>query len=851
MADSAEANPIVFFDITLGGEKLGRIKMKLFKDVVPRTAENFRQFCTGETKNNRGQPQGYKGCKFHRIIKGFMIQGGDFINGNGTGSRTIYGTEKFADENFILKHDKSGLLSMANSGPNSNGCQFFIITADGGTPHLNGKHVVFGEVIEDGMEVVRKIENTRTVANPEGKPVQDVVIAQCGEIPPCFNMVSLASTERAPGVIAPSVGGSLKRKHPDANDDSDAILSSQTKRRRVTFDPDVDVRIIVDPNEKSLELVGEEVQRALERHAIGDTIAYDQIRSLFAEKPTSSNAPLTRVLHKYLVALTNNAPLLDHSRRGLVHAIIDCSWIARNDDFVRSYRRFLSSLLSVQPGFTSTVLSMLVNMFVESPSPSLRQKDDPKIQRVRIQNRMHECLRFILRQNAMNSTHLAHTITRAFPFPTDTSKAHEQYITNILRVTDYCQELKGEILSLVMDKLVKIDVQLQVDMDDLEDDIEDRLLGDTTGDLDEDYESDNDSVSSEESLDDEERRIKELKDSVAKLDNIMDLLFSHYDSVFAKGNLADIDETFESLISQFANIILPTYRSRHTQFLLFHFSQTSPDLMERFAGCCSHLAFDSGRPHILRVAAAAYLASFIARGAHVSGPVVRDVFDLLCHHLESLRIAHEPGCKGPDLRRYGTYYAVSQALLYAFCFRWRDLVTTPDGLPPTDEDIIYHEGDYTWHNSIHDILRRNIYSKLNPLKICAPSIVQQFARMAHHFHFVYVFPLLETNKRVRLARSVGGYNDGVGARETALTMKKGEEGFLLDAYFPFDPYGLPRSKRWMVGDYVEWKPIPGMPIERDEDDEEEDEDDDSETESHIAGEDEDDLEDGTVTDASS
>lgn len=139
-----------------------------------------------------------------------MIQGGDFINGNGTGSRTMYGTDKFADENFDLKHDKPGLLSMAvrtfqtsfsisdrsrhsifiahrslialqNSGPHTNGCQFFIITAPGGTPHLNGKHVVFGRVVE-GMDVVTKVENTRVLANPEGKPVQDVVIAQCGEM---------------------------------------------------------------------------------------------------------------------------------------------------------------------------------------------------------------------------------------------------------------------------------------------------------------------------------------------------------------------------------------------------------------------------------------------------------------------------------------------------------------------------------------------------------------------------------------------------------------------------------------------------------------------------------------------
>ncbi|KAF2217458.1 hypothetical protein CERZMDRAFT_6585, partial [Cercospora zeae-maydis SCOH1-5] len=169
-------NPITFFDIALGGEPLGRIKMELFADVVPRTAENFRQFCTGETKDHLGKPLGYKGSKFHRVIKDFMLQGGDFKNGNGTGSATIYGTDKFADENFERKHDSPGVLSMANSGPNTNGSQFFITTV--ATPHLNGKHVVFGKVV-DGMDVVRKIENVRTKSDA---PVQAVVIAQCGEM---------------------------------------------------------------------------------------------------------------------------------------------------------------------------------------------------------------------------------------------------------------------------------------------------------------------------------------------------------------------------------------------------------------------------------------------------------------------------------------------------------------------------------------------------------------------------------------------------------------------------------------------------------------------------------------------
>lgn len=632
-------------------------------------------------------------------------------------------------------------------------------------------------------------------------------------------MVSLASTNRAPGVIAPSVGSSLKRKQVDSSPNSKQQLSSQAKRRRVTFDSDVDIHILPDPNEKSQELVSEEVSRALEKHAAGDATGYDVLRSLFSTRPTSSDAPSSGLLHKYLIALTNNIQNLKDTR-GLVHAILDCHWVARNEHFVHSYRRFLRSLIDIHPPFTSTVLDMLVNMFVETPSPRMRQEDDPVIQRVRLQNRVHDTLRFILRLNSMTSTYLQPILSSTFPFPTDTSKAHTDYISNILKVAEYCPELKGAILSLIMDKLVKIDVQIQVDMEELDDDLEDQIIEDSVrDDLDDgDYDSDNESVSSEESLDEEERRLKEIKESVTKLDNIMFLLFQYYDALFAKGDLYDIDETYQSLLSQFSNIILPTYRSRHAQFLLFHFSQMKDDLIDRFAGCCSQLAFDQSRPQILRVAAAAYLASFIARGAHVPGSTVRDVFDLLGHHLEALRQQQEPACKGPDLRRYGTYYAIAQALLYAFCFRWRDLIETPDGRPPTDQDIVYHEGDFTWYGSVKETLYKNVFSKLNPLKICAPTIVQQFSRIAHHLRFMYVNSLIETNKRIRLARIVA-----VGSRETALTMKKGEDGFLLDAYFPFDPYVLPRSKKWVENDYVSWKPIPGMEVPRDDDDEDEDE----------------------------
>lgn len=173
--------PKTYFDISIAGKPQGKIVFELFNDIVPKTSENFIKLCQGTQGFSHTEPTiplSYKGSIFHRVIKDFMCQFGDFTRGDGTGGESIYG-EKFEDENFVLKHDKPFLLSMANAGPNTNGSQAFITCVP--TPHLDGKHVVFGQVIQ-GKRIVRLIENLQ-VDQDTNLPFKTVKITQCGVLP--------------------------------------------------------------------------------------------------------------------------------------------------------------------------------------------------------------------------------------------------------------------------------------------------------------------------------------------------------------------------------------------------------------------------------------------------------------------------------------------------------------------------------------------------------------------------------------------------------------------------------------------------------------------------------------------
>lgn len=659
------------------------------------------------------------------------------------------------------------------------------------------------------------------------------------------------------------------RKAADAELDSDFLSAppSPSKRARVTFKPNIEEKVMEDYQirGRSLESVRLEVRTSIEAHLKGDSEGYDVIKEVFAprrgdDEDEESDGSKTADMKTYLLALTSYASLLNKGCSGLVRSIIGCEWMGRDESFVKAYVHFLGSLTSAQGAYVGMVLGMLVGYFYGGKTSCVmsfrdmsntsivrlssgRLPDCPDVDRDQLSSRIHVALKYLLRLIPSASSTLSPILAAKFPYAEESKKLQITYIQNLLRLSEYAPELKSDILATITDRLVKIDVQMQVDLDDLDDEVAARIVHALSLNVSPekevdggDSDSDTDSVTSDEDVDGNSKRIKELQGNVEKMDAILDLLFTIYSPYFEDPNSLEAASTFETLLSHFTNIILPTYRSRHTQFLLFHFAQTAEHLVDQFAGTCVQLAFQSGRPAVLKQSSAAYLASFVARGAHVQPHVVRTVFELIGNNLDHIRVDNEVTCRGPDLKRYSTFYAMTQALLYIFCFRWRDLITSSD-ISEEDDPAAFVSQDLNWTPGIKETLSRTIYSKLNPLKICSPPIVAEFAKIARHLRFMYVYPLLESNKRVRLSQFSSGQGNGA-LRDTG-NDGHGESWHQLDAYFPFDPYQLPASRKWIENDYIQWRGVPGLHEEEEDEDVSSEEDDEEEV----------DLDDDTATDA--
>lgn len=651
-------------------------------------------------------------------------------------------------------------------------------------------------------------------------------------------MVSFATPTAAmpppptPIMKRPTLG--MKRDSSFLDTDDEHGLSSSFKKQRVSFNDHIDVKVMPDWNDESYDLVKEKVRLGIQRHLAladeRDDTQYARLLNLLGQEAFSADAPSTKLLHKYVMALNSRMPALGDCGK-LVMAILDISWMGREEEFVDVYINFLVILASTHGKFVSPIMDRLVAHFERLPASTGRLPGEDPVSRVIMFDRIHTAIQLITNEVPSAGGSLLRMLKHQFPNDMSTTKGHLQYQRHLLRVAEEVPHLKSEIIALIVQRQVDVDVQIQQDLDDLEDDEEEEKLlqrqPSQEGDPEDSDDSDLDSVSeSEMTTTEEEQRLRDLRLKVAKMDATQNLLFEHYEPAFRDEQLPHENEAYQELLSHFTTFIMPN-RCRHAQFLLFHFSQVSPRYANDFLQHLLRLTLDRTAATPTRLTACAYVASFAARASHVPSQSVRTVFVLLCQFLDTMRRQYEPNCVGPDRKSFSMYYAVAQALLYIFCFKWRDLVvgaSTPgtDHGNMSEEDILAEGNDLKWIADIKEILTTNVQSTLNPLKVCSAAIVTEFAKIANHLRFLYVFSLLERNKRIRLGQAPSMFRFGgsvdIGRRETAWDRKTGDAHHQLEAYFPFDPYNLPQSKRWLEGEYNEWKLPRGMKRE-DEDDE--------------------------------
>ncbi|EXJ94128.1 hypothetical protein A1O1_02521 [Capronia coronata CBS 617.96] len=613
--------------------------------------------------------------------------------------------------------------------------------------------------------------------------------------------------------------------------------SSPSKRSRVTFDSDVEIVSADDDEDLDPLVVKEQVRRAIERHRNKDDEAYERIKGYFTTSHEKPNASSTKALRVHLQALLANVTALTKDCSGLVNAILYSEWIGRDEAYYALFVRYLNNLAAAQRGYQQKIMSVLVDLL--GPQKTRRIAGSKPVRQRTIHRRALQAIQHITVNVPSSPAALADRVSSRLEFDFRKPEERMTYIRNFMEMIKYVPELTSEILTCVLKELIKLDVSVQVDLDEEEDDAEDDILNHMSssqtlvpsqdmlkGNLEEEDDDDDVSTTDESDIEEDEdvdpatARRQKLKDDIKQVDMIMDILFQYYAKLTASTLLQDRDTAVDQLINQFHTHILPTYRARHPQFLVFHFAQSDPIIVDRFVTSCVAVLVNKRAPHLLRHSAAAYFSGFVGRGAHVSPQVVQDCLSILTEHLDTLRKAYEPGCRGPDLKRYGDFYAAFQAILYIFCFRWRDIASASSD-DDSEFDVDEEEVEtYHFSESLREALRAAIYSPLNPLRVCTPVIVEQFAKLTHALQLFYVYPKLEENRHVRVTSHWRDNMSGLEISNPDRDLSWVGDNGMLEGYFPYDPYHLPISKHWIEGDYVEWKGIPGD--EADETDSEED-----------------------------
>ncbi|KAJ2698031.1 DNA independent RNA polymerase I transcription factor [Coemansia sp. IMI 209128] len=613
---------------------------------------------------------------------------------------------------------------------------------------------------------------------------------------------------------------------------------------------------------------------------------------LYSQRETSTSPEqYVQDVTPWISAVSANVSALDISYRELVGAILFSDWIAAPDDnFVHRYSTLVLEIVSAHPAWVPQAMASLVRWFiygVQATEVALAPA---------VHDRLHALLEQVYRAIPTCGANMAAAITDAYPFRTAKANVQVLFLQNILRTLDYAIGLRREVLRTVLNRIIQVDVEVQVGIEDRgsaaadndesdnepnygaadeegifefeedeaapgdsdsgdedEDENEDEEESDVDNDDDDDSDSDSGSdISNTSKL----GKIKFCAKRVAaKLDAIMSTLFTWLEQHSQPDELTlempeSTGELFMVFLDLFSSVVLPTFKSRYTQFFVFYLSSKSPQFSDLFLGTMMGGIGDPIRSNapgqatsLTKVAAASYLSSFVSRARFLPSNVVRSVMGVLvqwaCTYIETqeqlqreaeeeskLRQPHPwaktyaqaaASSKGglrsssnsspslaADFERHAVFYAMTQAIIYTFCFRWRDMAEAPGGGAVVESEL----DNLRWCPEVEGI-QRIVFSKLNPLRACSSTIASQFAQVASQTNFMFCFTVLQQNRR----SANDSKEPGNGETPSHSSLLRTE----LETFFPFDPMVLPISRQYIDDIYFLWQDI-GEEASSDEED---------------------------------
>ncbi len=528
--------------------------------------------------------------------------------------------------------------------------------------------------------------------------------------------------------------------------------------------------------------------------------------SLSAKNPDRISTKNFTIL---LEVLSNNINKVDSSKGlPLIQCIINFEkWWELPDPALGKYIFFIKVLCSSIPKWWQDVAMIMISSFILSSEKTTQH---------------HELLKYFLRMIPSSMSYIDSYLIRYFPNKNDSKKNIVNYISNVLMLTSYCQELKFQAWSLIMERVISIDVELQNELDELDDDIDDEMVDDDGDDSDEDEDDeDEDHSGAEDDAEDDEdeddgddfddadgqeeynidltQGIKELSN---KLDAILSLLSSEIikDMTPEKLESGEGIGTFNTLTTLFKTHILPTYYTRSVQYIMFHLSQQQLELMDSYLVTLIDISFAANETSEKRIKSLQYLGSYIARAKKLSRTQIVFVASYLTSWLNRYVIEREEEVNQPGgMDRFKHFYAAFQALCYIFCFRHKDL-----------RDV-----DGSWECELDKFFTRMVISKFNPLKYCNENVMLMFARIAQEEDVAYCFSIIENNNNELLRGIMGKADSSRGGTPTPMgpatswSLATRQQFIDLQSYFPYDPLFLKNYKNMMKEYYIEWSEAGG------------------------------------------